>query len=107
MKASDAVPVHLESVARLLRELSVERIELFGYTYHPQVFGSFELLLGRGHDHLKFTWNGREAILSVSFAKLQNKNAMPDWTHDADFSLPNGDGVYAEIASQSVDMLAI
>jgi hypothetical protein len=107
MKTSDSASTRLESLARLMRELADERIELFELTYHPQAFGSFELVLGRGHDQLKFTWDGREAILSVSVAKVPNKNALPSWTHDADFSLPNGDGVYAEIASQSVDMLAI
>lgn len=84
-----------------------ERIELFAHTYHPQAFGSFELVLGKGHDQIRFTWDGKDAILSVSVANVQNKNAAPNWTHDADFSLPNGEGVYAEIASQSVNMLAI
>jgi hypothetical protein len=90
-----------------MRDLADERIELFEHTYHPQAFGSFELVLEKGQDQLKFAWNGRDAILSVSFAKVPHKNAIPSWTHDANLSLPNGDGVYAEIASQSVDMLAI
>ena len=90
-----------------MRDLADEKIELFEHTYHPQAFGSFELVLGKGHDQLKFTWDGKDEILSVSFAKVPNQNATPSWTHDAHFSLPGGDGVYAEIASQSVDMLAI
>jgi hypothetical protein len=107
MSVNESSAAHLDSLARLLRELAEERIELLTHSYRPQAFGSFEVILGRGHDLLKFTWDGRESILSVSFAKVQNKNASPAWTHDADFSLPNGDGVYSEIASQSVDMLAI
>jgi hypothetical protein len=99
--------VHLESLAQLLKELALERIELFEHAYNPQSFGSFVLVLGRGHEQLKFIWDGKDAILSVSFAAVQNKNTAPVWTHDADLSLPKGEGLYAEIASQSVDMLAI
>ena len=97
---------HLESVAGILRELGNEAIELFEHNYHPQVFGSFELVVGRGHERLKFTWDGQDFILSVSFASSRNKNAPAPWIHDADFSLPKGEGVYAEIASQTVDMLS-
>lgn len=97
---------HLESVARILRELGNEAIELFEHHYHPQAFGSFELVVGRGHERLKFTWDGRDSILSVSFASSLNKNRPAPWIHDADFSLPKGEGVYAEIASQTVDMLS-
>ena len=107
MKAIDLVSGHLESVAHLSRELADKRIELIEHIYHLQEFGSFGLVLCRGRDQLKFSWDGREEILSVSFAKVLDQSAVPSWTHDADFSLPKGDGVYAEIASQSVDMLAI
>jgi hypothetical protein len=107
MIVNESCAVHFDSLARILRDLAEQRIELFEHAYHPQAFGSFEIIVGRGHDQLKFTWDGRESILSVSCAKVQNKNAAPLWTHDADFSLPNADGVYAEIASQSVNMLAI
>jgi hypothetical protein len=107
MRHNEAAPAHLESLARILRELAEEQIELFEHAYHPHARGSFELILGRGHDQLKFSWDARKSILSVSCAKVQNESAMPNWTHDADFSLPNGDEVYAEIASQSVSMLTI
>jgi hypothetical protein len=107
MSVNECSVAHFDSLARILRGLTEARIELFEHTYHPKAFGSFEIIVGRGHDQLKFTWDGRESILSVSYAKVKNKNAAPVWTHDADFSLPNGDGVYAEIASQSANMLAI
>jgi hypothetical protein len=84
MITNDAAATHFESLARILRELAKERIELFEHTYHPQAFGSFELILGRGHDQLQFIWDGKEATLSVSFAKIPHKNTVPNWTHDAD-----------------------
>jgi hypothetical protein len=103
---NDFAIAHLEGLTRLLREFSSDRIELLEHTYHPAAFGSFELVLGKGHQQVKFVWDGKESILSLYFATVQNKNSVPAWTHDADFSLPGGEGLYAEIGSQSVDMLA-
>jgi len=54
---------------------------------------------------LKFSWDGRDSLLSVAFANFQHKGVAAPWIHDADLSLPKGEGVYAEIASQAVDML--
>jgi hypothetical protein len=66
-----------------------------------------EHLLGRPHQRAKFSWDGREFILSMSIADVPNKNANASWVHDADFSLPNGHGLYEEIASQTSSTLAI
>jgi hypothetical protein len=105
MAVNQAAIHHFESLSRILRELGQEAIELCEHRYHPDAFGSFELVVSRGHTRLKFTWDGRDSLLSVGFANFQNKNAAAPWIHDANFSLPRGEGVYAEIASQSVSML--
>jgi hypothetical protein len=97
---------HLESLTAILKDLAPQGIGLYEVRYHPQAFGSFELVLGRGHKHLKFTWDGRDGLLSISFATVTNKNANPSWTHDADISLPNGEGLFAEIGSNVEQMLA-
>jgi hypothetical protein len=97
---------HLESLTAILKGMAPQGIELYEHRYDPQAFGSFELVLGRGHEHIKFTWDGRDSILSVSFATVPNKNANPSWTHDANISLPNGEGLFAEIASNVEQMLA-
>jgi|SRR6185369_58115 len=102
---SNAAINHLRSLTRILEDLEEERIELFEYEYHPLAFGSFQIIVGRSHEKLKFTWDGRESILSVSFGSVTNKKDIPNWTHDADVSLPYGEGVFEEIASQSVYML--
>ncbi len=98
---------HLESLVKILNDLRQDGIELFEYQLHPQAFGSFELVLGKAKHRVKFTWDGKEAILSISFATLQNQNSIPSWTHDANISLPKGEGIYAEIWSESTNILAI
>ncbi len=94
---------HFEAMTWLLKELEPARIELHEHQYSPRVFGSFALVLGRGHKDARFAWDGRDALLSIEF----RGNRSDTWTHDANISLPNGEGLYAEIASQASEMLAV
>ena len=105
MQVNDSAIAHLEALARILRDLADQRIELVEHRYHAMAFGSFELVLGKGHDLLKFAWDGKESLLVLYFATVQNRSGVQAWTHDADFSLPGAVGLYEEIASLSVDML--
>jgi hypothetical protein len=98
---------HFESLLWLLKELEPDGIVLHEHQYHPQSFGSFVVVLGRGHDLAKFVWDGKEFLLSVSFAAVTNKNANVAWAHDANISLPNGHGLFEEIASEAHGALAI
>lgn len=107
MSDSSTAIAHLDRLLRILRDLESEGIALYEHQYHPQAFGSFVLVLGRPHQRAKFSWDGREFILSMSIADFPNKNANAPWVHDADFSLPNGLGLYEEIASQTSSTLAI
>jgi hypothetical protein len=107
MSDSSTAIAHFDSLLRILRDLGSEGIALYEHQYNPQAFGSFVLVLGRPHQRAKFSWDGREFILSMSIADVPNKNANASWVHDADFSLPNGHGLYEEIASQTSSTLAI
>ena len=98
--------LHLESLSAVLKDLGTQGIELYELRYYPQAFGSLELVVGTGHERVKFSWDGREALLTVACAKTSNKGGAVDWTHDADISLPNGEGLIAEIASNAEQMLA-
>jgi len=99
--------VHFEELLRILRDLESHKIELYEHQYHPAAFGSFVVVLGRAHERAKFSWDGRESLLSISLGSFPKKNAPAAWAHDADIGLPNGHGLYAEIASNVVQMFAI
>lgn len=94
---------HFEAMAWLLKELAPARIELQEHQYSPRVFGSFALVLGRGHKEVRCTWDGRDSLLSIEF----RENRSESWTHDANISVPNGEGLYAEIASQASEMFSV
>jgi hypothetical protein len=99
MKLAEESIVHLRGLLRIAEDLRAEGIALYGHEYHPMSFGSFSVEFGRPHYRVLCQWDGKESLLSVSFAEVQNSNAPRKWTHDANISLPGGEGVYEEIAS--------
>ena len=107
MSDASAQIVHLDSILRIMKDLESHKIALYEHQYHPQAFGSFVLVLGHAHERVRFSWDGRESILSISFGTFPTKDTSTTWTHDADISLPNGHGLYEEIASNATQMLAI
>jgi hypothetical protein len=107
MSDASASIAHFDSIVRILKDLASHKIALYEHHYHPQAFGSFVLVLGHAHERARFSWDGRECILSISFDAVPSKNASASWTHGRDVSLPNGQGLYEEIASNAAQMLAI
>jgi hypothetical protein len=96
---------NLRSLAALLDELTPSRLELRQFDYSPEFFGSFELHLGTGHRRLKFVWDGREDVLSLSSATLSSKGDVPAWRNRFDLELPFGSGLWENIASSALDVL--
>jgi hypothetical protein len=103
METSSYSLAHFESMVWLVKQLAPDRIDLREHQYSPASFGSFVVLFGRGKREVQFAWDGRDAVLSIGFRDNDDKQ----WTHDAYVSVPNGEGLYAEIASQATSMLAV
>jgi hypothetical protein len=96
---------HFRSMSWLIEALAEHGIALLAHRYDMQAFGCFELILGSGHDRLRFVWDGKESILSLFTSRIGSSSDVPRWVHDADFSLPNSTGLFEEIASQAVDFI--
>ncbi len=106
MELADHSIQHLERLLRIAEQLRSEGITLYGHEYHPLSFGSFSVEFGKPHYRVLCQWDGKESVLSVSFAEVKNQSAPRQWTHDANISLPGGEGVYEEIASNVETMVA-
>jgi hypothetical protein len=97
---------HFESMCSLLRELEHSKVVLLEHHFHPRAFGSFELIFAKGHKHTRFVWDGKQQLLSVSVANVTNANALVmSWAPDGDHRVPNGDGLFAYIASRTADLM--
>ena len=97
---------HLKALLFIAEELREAGIAVLQHSYHPMAFGSFILEVGKPHSKVLFEWDGKESILSISFARLTNQNENPEWVHDAKISLPDGEGIYQEIASNAEELIS-
>jgi hypothetical protein len=106
MIALDSI-AHINALAEILKDLEQDGIRLYEHHYQLTTFGSFTVVLGRPYKQVKFDWDGHETTLIVSFSDFSSQGSEPAWVHDMDVKLPNVEGLYAEIASNAADMLAI
>jgi hypothetical protein len=98
---------HVAQLAALLEGLASQEIGLYEHRYDALVFGSFQITLGRPHQRVRFTWEGRDATLGVEFQTLKSQQNNAAWVHDAYISVPNHADVYAEIGSEACRMLTL
>jgi hypothetical protein len=96
---------HLECLIELLQSLASEGIEMESHQYDCAAFGNFALVLTKGHAKVRFTWDGKESILTIDFQKVQTKAETGTWQHDAYSSVPSAQDVFAEIGSEAKTML--
>ena len=96
---------HLQGLCSLMLELDTQGVSLESHEYHAGAFGSFVVVLGRGHAKAKFIWDGKDSILTVEYLKAKNSAPVGTWTHDAHIQVPERQDVFAGIGSNAVAML--
>jgi hypothetical protein len=96
---------HLRSLQALLEDLASQDIGLLSHEYSSMAFGNFTLVFGARHKKARFSWDGKEQILTVEYQKVQNESVEGAWEHDAYVSVSPTEGVFAEIGSNAVAML--
>jgi hypothetical protein len=96
---------HLRSLQALLEELALQGIVLLIHEYSSASFGNFVLVFGARHQKARFSWDGKEQILTAEYQKVQNESVEGAWEHDAYVSVSPTEGVFAEIGSNAVAML--
>ena len=96
---------HLQALCSLVQELGTDGVALESYEYEASAFGSFVVVLARGHAKAKFIWAGKESVLTVEYMKAGSSGIAGTWTHDAYIQVPEQRDVFAEIGSNAVAML--
>ena len=97
MKSATAI----EALLWLEQELAESGIAFEQVPHAPT--GGFTLIGRCGTRRASFAWNPSDAVLSVSYAGAEDSALV----HDAHVSVPNGEGLYAEIASEATSLLAV
>ena len=96
---------HLQNLQTVLQEIASGGIEMEGHQYDGAAFGSFTLVLAKGHKKTRFIWDGREADLEVQCQEVQNEAIADNWVHDAFIKVTPRDAVFAEIGSNAEAIL--
>ncbi len=96
---------HVAQLAAHLEDLVSYGIGLYEHRYDALTFGSFQVTLGRPHQSVRFTWEGRDSTLGVEFQTFKSQQDHSAWVHDAYISVPNHADIYAEIGSEACRML--
>ncbi len=78
---------HTELLNKLATQLEIIGLTLYEHAYYYQVFGSWHVIVGKPHDRMRFSWDGKESYLGVTQAQFSNSNSIPVWEPDLDNSL--------------------
>lgn len=95
---------HFQGFLALLQALAVEQIEFESLEHHEHAFGTFILVVSRGHKKVRFVWDGRESLLTVECQKFQNRSVTTKWEHGAFIAAISRQAALAEIESIAVTM---
>ena len=96
---------HLQALFSLLQELRADGVTLESHAYDANAFGSFVVVVARGHAKAKFIWDGKDSVLTVEYLKAGSSASPGTWTHDAYIQVPDQGAVFAEIGSNAVAMI--
>lgn len=69
---------HLRAVAQVLEDLTACH-EFFEHQYHAEAFGSWVLVAGKPKRRYRFTWDGKDAFLSVAVAQFFDSQTPAQW----------------------------
>ena len=103
-----SLPPHaaqIRQVAVLVEALESKGVSLRRYDFDPAFFGTFQLEFARGHARARFTWDGRERVLSVERAIGQSQSDAASWQVLLESRQESSDAALTEVASQALSAL--
>lgn len=72
---------HIEAVLAIAQRLSSSDIAIYEHTYHALVFGSWTIVAGKRKERVRFSWDGRDGILTVEQAIFPDSQQRTEWEH--------------------------
>ena len=95
----------VRAAADLVAALGTERVELRRYDYDPAFFGTFQFEFAKGHRRARVTWYGRERVLTLEVARVQNMNQQVDWELVEESRRETSDEALANLQAQVLSLL--
>jgi hypothetical protein len=69
----------LQLAADLTAALGKEKVLLRRVSYDPAFFGTFQFEFAKEHKRARVTWDGRERVLTLEVASVQNESQHANW----------------------------
>ena len=76
---ADTTILHLGLMEWLAERLAGDHLAIYEHTYNQLAFGSWEIVIGTRHKRRRFTWDGKDSLLSVSESEFTNSASPPIW----------------------------
>lgn len=70
---------YFRAVADLVTALGNGHVLLRHLDFHADFSGAFQLEFSRGHGRVRATWDGRESLLVLEAARVQNQGQHAHW----------------------------
>ncbi|HUO80012.1 MAG TPA: hypothetical protein VMU00_07700 [Steroidobacteraceae bacterium] len=87
----------LNAAAGLATRLSVDGVAIYSVRYDYPAFGSWEFVAGRRRSRVRVVWDGKDAVLRVSAARLAGPAGAPDWRPVSETDFAKRRSEHAEI----------
>jgi len=72
---------HIEAVLAMAQRLSASGIAIYEHSYHALVFGSWTIEAGKRKGRFRFSWDGRDGLLTVEQAAFPDSRQRTGWKH--------------------------
>ena len=54
-------------------------LSIYEHQYCYLSFGSWILVVGRSHKRLRFSWDGKEGLLTIEHSNFESQSCPPSW----------------------------
>ena len=72
---------HIQAVLALAQRLAASDITIYEHNYNKLVFGSWTIVAGKRKERVRFSWDGRDAFLTVEQAGFPDSQQRTEWEH--------------------------
>ena len=79
MNDQDASLKHFTRMRSLAADLAQRHIAIYEHQVHLLAFGSFTVQVGTRHKRWRFVWDGKDDVMTVSFAAVSDSRDVLEW----------------------------
>jgi hypothetical protein len=91
---------HYQQIHSLALRLAEHNISIYSHSFDMPVLGSWVLVMGRGDDRIRVTWEGKDGILKTEKASIPDSQNIIQWQElasEIETTSPNAESLFKSI----------